>query len=115
MAILAAQKPTLAGTAKTLAAASAGGDSFQNSGIEMFHVKNAHATLARTVTFDSPNQCNFGLAAHAAHDAAIVVPALSERIIGPFPANRFNDVNDRVQVTYSDAAADLTVGVVSGS
>lgn len=111
MAILTVQKPALTGSAFTLAAAAAGGDSFPNTGVEFVHVKNAHATLARTVTFDSPGTCSFGLANHAAHDAPVVVAALTSLVIGPFPVARFNDANGRVQVSYSDAGADLTVGV----
>lgn len=111
MAILTVQRPSLTGQAFTLAAAAAGGDSFPNTGVEYFHIRNAHATNPRTVTFDSPGTCTFGLAANAAHDAAVVVSALTTLIIGPFPIGRFNDGNNRVQVTYSDSAADLTVGV----
>lgn len=111
MAILTVQKPTLTGAVATMAAAAAGGDSFPNTGVEFFRVTNGHATLARTVTFDSPGSCSFGLAAHAAHDSVIVVAALTSVRIGPFPVGRFNDANNRVQVSYSDAAADLTVAV----
>jgi len=116
MAILAVQKPVLAGATLSLAAAAAGGDSFPNTGVEYFQILNSHATLPRTVTFDSPGTCNFGLAANAAHDMAVVVPGVSGApanrvVIGPFPVGRFNDGNSRVQVTYSDAAADLTVAV----
>lgn len=111
MAILTVQKPTLSGVAFTLAAAAAGGDSFPNTGVEFFHIKNAHATLSRTVTFDSPGTCSFDVGNNAAHDKAVVVAALTSMVIGPFPKGRFNDVNDRVQVAYSDAADSLTVGV----
>jgi len=120
MAILTVQKPTQAGATLTLSAAAAGGDSFPNTGIEYFHILNSHATLPRTVTFDSPNTCNFNLAASAAHDLAVVVPGVSGApanrvIIGPFSNVRFNDGNNRVQISYSDAAADLTVAVQAGA
>lgn len=120
MAILTVQKPALAGATLQLVAAAAGGDSFPNTGVEYFHILNSHATLARTVTFDSPGTCTFGLAANAAHDVAVVVPGVASApanrvVIGPFPVGRFNDGNSRVQVSYSDAAADLTVAAQSGA
>jgi hypothetical protein len=120
MSILTVQKPGAAGATLALAAASAGGDSFPNSGVEWFHVLNSHATAPRTVTFDSPGTCSFGLAANPAHDLAVVVPGLDQApnnrvVIGPFPTGRFNDGNNRVQVSYSNAAADLTVAVQSGA
>jgi len=122
MAVLTVQRPTLATTGATLAlsAAAAGGDSFANTGVEYFRIKNAHATDPRTVTFDSPGTCSHGLAANAAHDVAVVVPGaasapLNEVVVGPFPVKRFNDTNSRVQVTYSDSAADLTVAAQSGA
>lgn len=118
MAVLAVQRPSLTDPATTLSlvAAGAAGDSFINTGIEFFHVLNSHATVSRTVTFDSPGTCNFGLAANAAHDMAMVVPGVSGApanrvIIGPFPTGRFNDAGGSVQVTYSAAGADLTVAV----
>lgn len=120
MAILTVQRPTAAGATLTLAAAAAGGDSFVNLGVEYFQVLNSHATLSRTVTFDSPGTCNCALANNAAHDLAVVVPGVSAApanrvIIGPFAMPRFNDANGRVQVTYSDAAADLTVAAQAGA
>lgn len=122
MAILTVQRPTLGTTGATLAlvAAAAGGDSFPNTGVEFFQILNSHATLARTVTFDSPGTCSFNVAANAAHDMAVVVPGVTGApanrvLVGPFPTTRFNDGNARVQVTYSDAAADLTVAVQGGA
>lgn len=115
MAVLTVQKPVVAGVALTMAAAAAGGDSFPNTGVEFLQVTNAHATDPRTITFDSPGTCNFGLAANAAHDQAVVVAALTTKVIGPFPTPRFNDGNNRVQVTYSDSAANLTVAAVAAA
>lgn len=116
MAILTVQRPTLTtpGATVTLVAASAGGDSFPNTGVEHVEILNSHATLARTVTFDSPGTCTFGLPANAAHDLAVVVPGVTSApanrvMVGPFPRGRFNDSNERVQITYSDSAADLTI------
>lgn len=116
MATLAVQRPSPTGAALALSAAASGGDQFANDGSVYFQILNSHASAARTVTFDSPGACDFGLSANAAHDRAIVVPGVSSApanrvVVGPFPVDRFNDVNGNVQVTYSDAAADLTVAV----
>lgn len=112
MATLTVVTPDITGELTTLVAAAAGGDTFANTGSEYLVVRNAHATLARTVTIDSPATCSFGLAANAAHDAAIVIAALTQQTIGPFPVGRFNTGAGMVVITYSDSAADLTVGVM---
>lgn len=111
MATLAAVKPLLTGTTYLPVAVTAGGDQFTNTGNQQVMVTNAHATLARTVTFASPNADNFGVI-NAAHNAAIVVAALTTKAIGPFATGRFNDANGMVQVTYSDSGADLTIAVL---
>lgn len=116
MAVLTVQRPSPTGASLAFAAAASGGDSFPNSGVEYVEIVNGHATAPRTVTFDSPQACDFGLSANAAHDLAVVVPGVSGApanrvVIGPFPVARYNDANGRVQVTYSDSAADLTVAV----
>lgn len=111
MAILTVVTPDVNGEDPGFATAAAGGDSFPNTGKEFVHIKNANATLARTVTFDSPGTCSFNLAANAAHDQAVSIPASSQRVIGPFPPGRFNDTNGRVQMTYS-SEADLTIAVL---
>lgn len=112
MAILTVQRPTTAGANITLAAAAGGGDSFANDGRTLFQVTNGSGG-AITVTFDSPRTCDFGLAANAAHDLAISVPAGESRYIGPFVQGRFNDASTgRVQVTYSDVTT-LTVAAIS--
>jgi hypothetical protein len=111
MATLVAANPSLTGGDATLVSASPTGDQFQNSGTEVLRVRNVHATAPRTITVDSPGTCSFGLAANAAHDAVIVVAANTEELIGPFPTGRFNTSAGMVVITYSDAAADLKVGV----
>jgi len=50
MAVLTVQAITRAGLEPALAAAAAAGDAFPNTGREFLVVKNAHATLSRTVT-----------------------------------------------------------------
>lgn len=113
MAILTVQKPALAGAVLAKQAAAAGGDSFPNSGVEFVNVTNTHATDPRTLTFDAPGICSLGLAADPVHDSVVVVTALTTRTIGPFPVRQFNDANGRVQITYSDAAANISIAVQS--
>lgn len=93
---------------QTLVAAAAGGDAVQNyDGKQFLVVTNAHATLARTVTINSQELCNQG----SDHDLAIAVAALTTRHIKvPAPAARWRDTSGALQITYSDAAADLTIG-----
>jgi len=99
-----------AGLLQTLTAASAGGDSFLNDGKVFLVATNSHATLSRTITFDVPNADNFGVSGSAL-DRAVVVAALTTKLIGPFRKVKFNDNTGKVQMTYS-SEADLTVEAV---
>ena len=109
MAVLAVQQISRAGLNPALAAAAAAGDAFPNTGRVFLRVKNAHATVARTVT--AVSQLPAGAIPQGAvkTDLAVAVPAQGERWIGPFDPASFNDANGRVVVTYS-SEADLTVG-----
>ena len=105
MAVLTLLKTSEAGLdTTTLPSAAAGGDSFANSPenrICLF-VKNTDAS-AHTVTVTAQNtptkKPGFGTVTKA--DSVVAVPASEERLIGPFPADAFNDVNGSVQITYS--------------
>ncbi len=106
MADLSVQVVALTGLKETQAAAAAGGDAFLNSGHEFLHVKNGGGGEV-TITVDSQTACNQG----GTHDVAVAVPAGEERLIGPLPKARFNDENEKAQVTYSGVAS-VTVSVV---
>jgi len=106
VATLSVQIVVLGGLTPSYGAAAGGGDEFLNSGREFIHAKNG-AGVSQTVTVNSQVACNQG----ADHDAAVAIPAGQERMIGPFPKNRFDDANGKVQITYS-AVASLTVAVV---
>lgn len=110
MAVLNVQDALVAGAAITYAAAAGGGDSFDNNGLVLLHVKNGSGAPI-TVTVDDPNTPNPGNATQFNPDVAIAVPAAGDRLIGPFPPFRFNDVNGRVNLTYSGVTS-LTVGVI---
>lgn len=88
------------------AAASAGGDSFANTGREFLVVKNADAT-PKTVTIDYVPTAD----GQAVTDKAIVVTNGTTVIIGPFPPSLYSDAAGRVNVTYS-AVTSVTVKVV---
>jgi hypothetical protein len=103
MAELTIQNTSLGGIAPTFAAADAAGDSFENDGRTVIHVKNASAG-AITATIDSAALCNHGFD----HDISVSVPAGGERMIGPFPRVRFGSP---AQVGYS-AVASVSVAAV---
>lgn len=108
MANLIAQNVSVSGTALSLVAASAGGDSFANSGgvHTLLHVKNGGVTPCN-VTIASPTQCSQGFT----HNIVVPVAAGAEQIIGPFSSDRFNDANGNVNITY-DQVASVTIGVI---
>lgn len=117
MATLSVQNMALTGLQYTTStAAAAGGDVFANDGRTYIIIKNASAST-RTATFDavaSLDKPGFGTVPIA--DTAITVPGSGTNgglvMIGPFPPDRFNNASGQVSVTYSDSAADLTVGVI---
>ena len=109
MAVLTVQDISRAGLNPSLAAAAAGGDAFPNAGRAFLRVKNAHATVARTVTVASQLPAGAIPQGAVKTDLAVSVPATQERWIGPLDPAAFNDANGRVVVTYS-TEADLTVG-----
>ena len=109
MAALTVQNITLAASlTPTFAAAAAAGDYVANTGKIFLYFKNANVGVARTVTIHSQVLCSQGVE----HDVTVTVPASSEEIIGFFDVNRFNDINGRLQMTYS-SEADLTIAAIS--
>lgn len=110
MAQLTVTPITTGGVAESLVAASAGGDSFLNSGRQMLAVKNA-GTASITVTVKGGAlPCNFGVAGTPAHDLPLTVPNDSVvYLFGPFQTVRHNDATGQVQLAYS-AVANVTVG-----
>jgi hypothetical protein len=107
MAQISVQSSKLTGVAHTYVAADSLGDSFINNGATILEVKNAD-TVDVTVTVDSQQLCSFG---HD-HNINVVVPAGETRIIGTFNRIRFNDSDNRVNVSYSSVTS-LTVAAVS--
>ncbi|MCK5642198.1 MAG: hypothetical protein KAJ19_15440 [Gammaproteobacteria bacterium] len=111
MATLAVQVAEVkTGVVPTYNAVAGGGDEFVNNGRISIHVRNAHGADPRTITINSQTGCN---QESSDHDIAVVITAANdEKVIGPFPKARFDDANDKVQLTYSDAGADLTIALM---
>lgn len=96
------------GLQPAMAACAAGGDSFTNGGKTFLLVNNADAA-PHDLTLNSQKACDQGFD----HDINVSVPAGEERLIGPFPANRFNDVNDKVQISYPGGdVTSLTIAAI---
>lgn len=106
MATLNIYRVDLDGGKPTFVPADAAGDSFVNSGRTFLIVRNG-GTAAINVTVNSQKPCNYGFD----HDVVVSVAAGAEEWIGPFPKERFNDSNGRVQVSYSDVTS-VTVAAV---
>lgn len=106
MAILTVQDVTAAGITPSYTAADVDGDLFANNGRVMLHIKNG-GTASITVTIVSAKTCNFGFQ----HDVPVTIDDGSEKMIGPFTPERFNDGGGMVQVNYS-AVASVTVAAL---
>lgn len=112
MAILTQQNNAVAGTVITMAAAAAGGDSFDNNGASRVLIRNASAGVL-TVAIDAPGTDNFGVTGNEHDIPPQNIPAGGIMILGPFRPDRFNDVNGRVQMTYPAGVTTLTVAVIN--
>lgn len=106
MATLTVQEIPLTGVAPSYDAATGGGDEFVNSGREFIHVKNGGGGSIN-VTINSQVNCNQGYD----HDAVVAVGASAEKMIGPFPKDRFNDSGGKAQITYSGVTS-VTIAVI---
>jgi hypothetical protein len=112
MATLTAQKITDVGIAETLVAATAGGDEFINSGVEVVHIQNdsgvsLNVTITAQVTHIHHQQ--FGTVTKS--NIVKAVAADESAFIGPFKQSAFNDANQKVQITYSGVGS-LKVSVL---
>lgn len=108
MAILAVQQIGRASVAPALVAVAAGGDSFPNDGRTFIDAWNDHATDPRTFTVVTQATVD----GRAVNNLTVNVTAAEDhRFIGPFPPDIYNDANGRVQLTYSNAGANMRVGV----
>jgi hypothetical protein len=107
MANLATQKPSITGVAPVYSAA-VGPDTFDCTGHEMIHAKNADAA-PHTVSVNSLQLCNQGFD----HDGGGSVPAGGERYFGPFKPGFFKDpATGKATITYPAGVTGLTLAVI---
>jgi len=106
MATLTVQTISRSGLEPSYSSCAGGGDEFANSGDEFIHIKNGHSST-QTVTIETPATVD-GL---AVADREVAIPATSERLIGPFPSNTYNDSGGLVQLTY-DSVTSLTIAIL---
>jgi hypothetical protein len=107
MATLSSQRAVLTGLTLSFGAAAVGGDDFVNSGRMMLYVKNGGASPVN-VTVPSLVTCSQG----STHDVVVAVPNASEKIIGPFPKDRFNNATTgKATITYSGVTS-VTIALV---
>lgn len=110
MALLTKQRLKEDGLTATYAATTAAGDTFDNTGEEILHVKNGH-TAAQSITVETIKDFNFGGSYYGKltkPDVVLSVPAGGNVFIGPFPKGGFDSV---VNLTYSGVTA-LTIAVL---
>jgi hypothetical protein len=101
--------PTRAGVVFALVAATSGGDSFLNTGVEVLQVTNGSGSSI-TLTFPIAATVD----GQAVASKTVAVAAGATKIIGPFPTSAYNDVNGFCNVTYSGVTT-LTVGILKPS
>jgi hypothetical protein len=105
MATFTVQQVTRAGVVPTYNTAAAGGDAFANDGKVWVHVKNG--AIALNITFETTITVD-GL---AVADLVVAVGATTEKVIGVFPTNWYNDGSNLVQMTYDDES-NVTIAVM---
>lgn len=106
MALLAPQISTVTGTAVTLAAATAGGDTMAPGSTSCLLVRNADVA-AKTVTVVVPGN----LYGQPIPDIPVVVAAGGTALIGPFPSEFAGSATGVLDITYS-AVTSVTVAAI---
>jgi len=108
MAALTPVAPKRAANIYTPAAASAGGDTFPNTGRELLLVEHTNGagsgmtlTIVTTMIVDG----------EPVGDKTIAIGPGERHLLGPFATNVYNDANGEVGLSYS-AVADITIAVV---
>ena len=101
MALLTAQKIVQTGLVATYAAASSGGDTLVNTGIQFFHVKNASAaTVTGTVTPVISTVVDPLLGNLTKNSAIIKLEAGAEGFLGPFETDAFNSPSGQIAFIF---------------
>jgi len=109
MAQLTPVKPKRAQNQLAGAAASAGGDTFVNTGKELLvvnHTNPGGASVTLTIATDAT------VDGEAIDDKTVTIPPGERHLIGPFPTSIYsNNANKTVALSYSDET-DIEVAVV---
>lgn len=105
MATFTVQQITRAGIIPTYNTAAVAGDEFVNDGKIWVHIKNGAVIL--NITFETTITVD-GL---AVADLVVNLAATTEKVIGVFPTNWYNDGANKVQMTYDDES-NVTIAVM---
>jgi len=97
--VLAVQQSTRAGLTPVYTAANVDGHNIPNTGSEVLHIKTVGT--ACTVTIAIPSTVD----GQSVTNKTVVLGTSSERIIGPFPPNIYNQGDNTVLVTFSAVTA----------
>ena len=103
MADLTKQKILESGLAPTMVAAAGGGDALTaNTGKEFLMVVNGGAgSINVTATVQNADLDSESHGEISKGDRVVAVGAGETKMIGPFARGAFNDINGKVQITYS--------------
>jgi hypothetical protein len=105
---LTVQQVTRAGLTPAYSAAPVDGHSILNGGKELLHVKTGGT--ACNVTIQTPGSVD----GQAVADRVVAIGTSSERIIGPFPPDIYNQASGEIYVDFS-AVTSVTVAALRPS
>lgn len=101
MALLTAQKIVQTGLVATYAAASSGGDTLVNTGVQFFHLKNASGvSVTGTVTPVISTVVDPLLGNLTKNSAKITLAAGTEGFLGPFETDAFNSPSGQITLVF---------------
>tara|TARA_R110000744_G_C19109381_1_gene534536 strand:+ start:132 stop:551 length:420 start_codon:yes stop_codon:yes gene_type:complete len=127
MATLTANKILDSGFSSSMATCTSAGDEFSNTGVEFIRIQNGHASVAYTVkivaattTVKHPSYGNLTKSDIYKSVSSSGSTNSNDIILGPFKQGAFNDVNNKVQISYcatavATAAAFASASAISGS
>lgn len=108
MAVVATKTSSRSANAVTMAAASAGGDKFTNTGKELLlvdHTNSGGSSVTLTITTTATQD---GL---AVADRTVTIAAGERHLLGPFPKALYNDENGQVSLGWS-SETDIELAVL---
>lgn len=114
MALLTVEKIVDTGLNPTLVAATGGGDTFKNQAASrtFLYVDNAGGSpITVTIPAQTTSAVTSGLGKTTKANSITTVTNAQFRLIGPFPAQAFNDGTGTVSITYSGVVS-VTVAVI---